>query len=102
MAENSVEGSSEVRFGQTAIDGGAGGGVFTWMGGISEWWMLSGGAREMERLREADLWAGESQQVGSELGPMDLARVQTQDQSRKPPRKRNNSEFVSKTETKMK
>jgi hypothetical protein len=43
-------------------------GCSLWMGGISEWWMLSGGAREMERLREADLWAGESQVVGSEQG----------------------------------
>lgn len=48
----------------------------------------------MERLREADLWAGESQVIGSEQGPMGLARVQTQDHSREPPRERNNNGFV--------
>ena len=69
-------------------------GCSLWMGGISEWWMLSGGAREMERLREADLWAGESQVIGSEQGPMGLARVQTQAHSREPPRERNNNGFV--------
>ena len=43
-----VEARREVGFGQGVIGGASVVGGVLWMGGISERWMLSGGAREMK------------------------------------------------------